>query len=66
QDFSIDRDLPLSFGIFNSVQGGRLQRVRIRFDAWAVRLVRERVLSNRRRSPCAMEATWNRRWNSPA
>jgi proteasome accessory factor B len=42
-DFSIDRYLRSSFGVFSSVEGARLQRVRIRFDAWAARLVRERI-----------------------
>lgn len=41
-DFSIQRYLSGSFGVFRGAEGGKTQRVRIRFDAWAARLVGER------------------------
>ena len=42
-DFSIQRHLGESFGVFRGETSGRSQTVRIRFDAWAARLVSERV-----------------------
>lgn len=42
-DFSIARYLAQSFGVFSSAADGKTQRVRIRFDAFAARLVSERV-----------------------
>lgn len=42
-DFSIQRHLGESFGVFRGEAGGKVQRVRIRFDAWAARLVSERA-----------------------
>ncbi len=42
-DFSIQRHLGESFGVFRGAEGGKARRVRIRFDAWAARLVSERV-----------------------
>ncbi len=42
-DFSLARHLAQSFGVFSSVAGRKGQRVRIRFDAWAARLVAERM-----------------------
>ena len=42
-DFSIQRHLAESFGVFRGAGDGKVQRVRIRFDAWAARLIGERV-----------------------
>lgn len=42
-DFSIQRHLGESFGVFRGPESGRVQTVRIRFDAWAARLVSERA-----------------------
>jgi predicted DNA-binding transcriptional regulator YafY len=42
-DFSIARHLGGSFGVFSTASEKRPQTVRIRFDAWAARLVRERL-----------------------
>ena len=42
-DFSVSRYLGQSFGVFSAPAGARPQRVRIRFDAWAARLIGERV-----------------------
>ena len=39
-DFSITKQLGASFGVFND--GGKTQEIRIRFDSFAARLVRER------------------------
>lgn len=42
-DFSIAKHLGQSFGVFSHAAGKHPQRVRLRFDAWAARLVRERL-----------------------
>lgn len=42
-DFSIQRHLGASFGVFRGGTAEKCQVVRIRFDAWAARLVRERI-----------------------
>lgn len=42
-NFSIQQHLASSFGVFSSGSTGDAQRLRIRFDAWASRLVSERV-----------------------
>jgi proteasome accessory factor B len=42
-DFSIQRHLGESFGVFRHGGEGKLQAVRIRFDPWASRLVNERL-----------------------
>lgn len=42
-DFNIQRHLGESFGVFRGDGTGKPQTVRIRFDAWAARLVSERV-----------------------
>ena len=42
-DFNIQQHLGESFGVFRSDGTAKCQRVRIRFDAWASRLVGERI-----------------------
>lgn len=42
-DFSITAHLAQSFGVFSGEEAARPLRVRIHFDAWAARLVRERL-----------------------
>lgn len=42
-DFSIQRHLAESFGVFRRDGNGKVQQVRIRFDGWAARLIGERV-----------------------
>ncbi len=42
-DFSIQKHLVGSFGVFRESGDGKTQTVRIHFDAWAARLVNERV-----------------------
>lgn len=42
-DFSVSKLLQQSFGIFCADEGSRVYRIRIRFDAFAARLVNERM-----------------------
>lgn len=43
EDFSLRKYLGESFGVFHHAEPGERQAVRIRFDAWAARLVSERL-----------------------